>query len=1068
VKNRILRVAPLLFGSGMCALIYQTVWLRELRLVFGASTPASAAVIGIFMAGLGLGGLVLGRKTEAAARPLLFYANLEALIALSAAATPGLLWLVRHAYVALGGSVALGQGLGTLVRLLLSMLVLGVPTVLMGGTLPAASKAIEDDSDDGRRLMALLYGANTVGAVLGATLSTFALLEIYGTRQTLWIACLVNAVIAVVARVVARSLDRAPATVRGPEGAAPPSARSAPSFVLGASAVVGFVFMLMELVWYRTLSPLLGGSTYTFGLILAIALAGIGLGGIGYALRGRQRPATLWGFALTCSLEAAFMALPIALGDRIAFLALMLRPLGGTGFLGTLMGWGIVVLLVVLPAAFISGIQFPLLVALLGRGSKNVGRHVGLAYAFNTLGSIVGSLAGGFGLLPVLGAIGAWKLAAGVSASLGVGAALLAASREKRLVAGLVPVLAGAATLAMLLLADGPTAAWRHSAIGAGRASISDTSVNGLRAWSNRQNHTVMWEADGLESGVALSRSDGLAFLVNGKSDGHSTRDGGTQVMSGILGAILHPEPKKAMVIGLGTGSTAGWLASVPSIARVDVVEIEPAILHVAQECAPVNRHALENPKLHVILGDAREVLLTARDRYDLIFSEPSNPYRAGISSLYTREYYAAVRRILAEGGVFLQWLQAYEVDASTVRTVLATLSSEFAQVEVWQTLPGDLILVASARPIGYPVAGLRERIKLEPFSSALKVAWRATDLEGVLAHFLAGPALARKVAEAEGDRLNTDDQTLIEFAFARNVGRGGLFKVAELSGTARLLGAHRPEKVLGEVAWDSVDEQRQFWTKILDSPLSADSRQRLTVLIGALRGDYRSAIAAYKRFDSFEPHGLAELEALSLLLADTNSPGAADLIAKLRDFNSVEADALQAVLFARQGKPHDATRLAEAFLTGLQRDPWQSTAIITRGMDLVASLARSDPAEGRRLYELVRNPFVVYAFEALRVNLALSLVLGANQDAKCVEALGYFEPHVPWTKNLLKQRLACYERVNHSLASVARRDLEDFYAAEAAPFSLGLLPDESEKPASGRPPQESVTPTSAEHVKSE
>ena len=245
------------------------------------------------------------------------------------------------------------------------------------------------------------------------------MLEALGTRKTLWAACLLNLIVAAVAALLARAGGPAEdsAEERAEEPAAAPSAAlPAPRFVLLSAAVVGFAFLLMELVWYRMLGPILGGSSFTFGLILAVALLGIGLGGVAYALVGRERPATLGGFALTCALEALLVAVPFALGDWVAEVAMYLRPLAGLGFYGLVLGWTAITLLVVFPAAFVSGVQFPLLIGLLGRGGQGVGRQVGQAYAFNTLGSILGSLAGGFGLLPLLSAPGTWRLCAALLA----------------------------------------------------------------------------------------------------------------------------------------------------------------------------------------------------------------------------------------------------------------------------------------------------------------------------------------------------------------------------------------------------------------------------------------------------------------------------------------------------------------------------------------------------------------------------------------------------------------------------------------------------------------------------
>src|SRR4051812_35924697 len=203
-------VAGFLFVSGFCALIYQTVWLREFRLIFGASTAASAAVLGIFMGGLGLGSAWLGRRMERVKNPLRWYGNFELGIAVAAGATPGLLWLVRQIYIATGGSPVLGHGFATIVRLVLASLVLIVPTVLMGGTLPAVARAVTTVSDGGRRTLALLYGTNTMGAVTGALVSTFFLIEALGNRQTLWVACGLNVLTALTARECSRSWPAEP------------------------------------------------------------------------------------------------------------------------------------------------------------------------------------------------------------------------------------------------------------------------------------------------------------------------------------------------------------------------------------------------------------------------------------------------------------------------------------------------------------------------------------------------------------------------------------------------------------------------------------------------------------------------------------------------------------------------------------------------------------------------------------------------------------------------------------------------------------------------------------------
>ena len=417
-------LGTLLFGSGLCALIYQAVWLRQFRLIFGASTLASAAVLAMFMAGLGVGAWKLGRYVDRSRNPLAFYGFLEVGVAISAAATPLLLWIVRSGYLAMGGSFTLGAFFATVVRLLLTVIVLAIPTVLMGGTLPAVARSLERKGDAGRIGVSILYAANALGAVAGVAVSTFFLLERLGNLRTLIGAALLNALVGMAAIAYSNHLRRPagkdsrvldeieedqPEELRGTEEPRN-SAVAPPRFVYAAAAIVGFVFFLMELVWYRLLTPILGGTTYTFGLILAAALAGIGSGSLFWAAVRRRR-ATVGAFAVSCAIEALLLAVPFALGDRLAFVALLSRSLGALGFGGYVLSWLGITLVVVFPAAFVAGLQFPLLISLLGEGRKDVGRHVGAAYLWNTAGAIVGSIAGGFGLLPLLTATGAWRAA---------------------------------------------------------------------------------------------------------------------------------------------------------------------------------------------------------------------------------------------------------------------------------------------------------------------------------------------------------------------------------------------------------------------------------------------------------------------------------------------------------------------------------------------------------------------------------------------------------------------------------------------------------------------------------
>jgi spermidine synthase len=1081
------RASLLLFGSGFCALVYQTVWLRELRLVFGASTAASAAVVGIFMAGLGVGGLVLGRRADRTGNPIDLYSKLELGISVAAGVSPLLLWALRQAYVAVGGTGVLGLGAGTGVRLLLSAVILGAPTFLMGGTLPAMVRAVEGRADVSRRHTGLLYAVNTLGAVAGVLLTTFVALELTGLRRTLWMAALLNLLVAILARSLARAWQErgeavaepvpetaeAEAAVEAAADAASGDGGERPSwFILPAAGLVGFAFLLMELVWYRMLAPILGGSSYTFGLILAVALFGIGTGSLLYSSGALPRRPTLTSFATTCSLEAFFLILPFALGDRIAVFALLQRDLAVSGFGALVVAWTLVTVFVVLPAAVVAGYQFPLLIAVLGSGRRQVGRQVGLVTAWNTGGAILGSIAGGFGLLPLLSAPGAWRAAALLLTVCAAGALIAErAGAGRRSTAGLgraaLPVAAGLASL-WLCFADGPSAAWRHSPIGAGRMPATYNGPNDLRRVLDEVRRNIEWEVDGVESSVAMQTTNGYAFLINGKADGSARRDAPTQVMLGLLGAVLHPEPKRALVIGLGTGSSGGWLAEIPTMEKVEVVEIEPAIARVARECAPVNRDAMANPKLTVVPGDGREVLLTSRHRYDVIASEPSNPYRAGIASLYSRDFYEAVAGRLGDGGIFIQWLQGYEVDAQLVRTVYATLGAVFPSVESWQVGRGDLLLAASLEPIDHDVERLRARVAEEPYRSALAVTWGIEGVEGFYSGFLADPAFAEAIGAGEGSWVNTDDHPILEFGFARNLGRPGLFDLPDLHRLAQQRGQDRPAVPPGSLDWNRVRELRTARTIALQFQLTANVVEDLPADQPDLiqRAQARAAYLADQPAvcrdlwfaQSEEPRQPIDQVMVAEVLARTGDERAPEYAERLRPWQAVSAEAVLARWHHQQGREEEAARHLLASFEAYHRDPWPIAQLMQRTLILANALGTENPEIGRRLYDGLAEPFAVRLFDETRKRMRFELAKAAGFEALCVDALAALEPRVPWEREFLDDRYECYRRNRHPAAARALADLEAFTAIAPPRLDQNLEPAE---PAEDRIFQTSTPETS-------
>ncbi|MBM4361813.1 MAG: fused MFS/spermidine synthase, partial [Deltaproteobacteria bacterium] len=971
--------------------------------------------------------------------------TLEVGVAVLAAVSPFAIDGLGAGYLALGGTAALGGTPATLLRLGITVIAIGPAVVLMGGTLPAAARAVEVDDDAARGRLALLYGVNTLGAVAGSVAGTFLLFELLGTRSTLLAAALVNLLVGVVARGLGRRA--APLPVAPKEAAAFADPERPPLAALVVAGGVGAAFLLLEIVWYRLLAPILGGSTYTFGLVLAVALAGIGLGGAAYAVLRPGRPASLSELSAVTALEALFVAVPLALGDRIAVFAALTRPLGNLGFASLVASWTLVTAAVVLPAAIVSGYQFPLLFALLGRGREGVARHVGLLYAWNTVGSIAGSLLGGFLLLPHVGAVGAFRLVVWVLLAL----ALLSSVRDlrergRRALPALAATLALALVAGALARAEGPTAVFRHQAIGAGRANVPTHSRNALERWMRQSRAQIVWEKDGVESAVALDRRNQLAFVVDGKIDGGVFADRATQAGSGLIAALVHGAPRRALVVGLGTGMTAGWLAAVPGMERVDVAELEPSILEVARRARLANQDVLARPNVHVHLGDGRELVMATRERYDVIVSEPSNPYRAGIASLYTLEFYRAVERALAPGGLFVQWIQGYEVDASTVRSVARTLGAVLPHLELWQSMYGDLLFLAGREPRRLDVARIRADLAREPFRSGAPRSLHFEEAEGLVGRFVAGAAAVAALGRADDAELITDDRNVLEYAFARAVGTTDASLPQKLLLAASRAGADRPDAD-GEIDWARVEALRyRAWTtdasRLPSLPgASPVAEARAGAVSEACAGDLRATAELWRRAGSPSPVDSLERFAVGSALAEAGDPAAPELADRLGGSGFVAEAALVRARYAlRKDGPAAALEPLVTAIATLREDALPLCEAAEHVAAIATRVVASEPSLGRRLVEeLLAAPFGGELAHEVRIRAAQRLASALRDPALCVRALGDEVERPLWEEAFLEERLGCLAAAGHPLAESAAADLLAFRRATVGSFELAV-----------------------------
>ena len=718
--------------------------------------------------------------------------------------------------------------------------------------------------------------------------------------------------------------------------------------VLAVAFTSGFIFFSVELVWYRLLTPLLGGSTYTFALILGVALLFIGLGAT------RVRHVSLVTTALLGALGAA---VPLMFPRAIARTAEALRSLDALGFLGLTFGWLVVVVVVCAPLAFAAGAQLPLLFRLMGPDNAGAAEDVGSVYAANTIGAICGALISGFVLIP-LSAVTTLRFAAILWAAIALASIFDRNRKNLAVVAAVVVVAAG------VLLAPGPGPYFRHSGIGAGRGPAAKTPLEQARL-EMMSARNLVFDDDGREAALAVFHDTAPAVVVGGKSDGHALADSITQVGSAMIPALLQAAPKRAFIVGLGTGQTAGWLARVPTMERVDVVELEPAMLKFAALVQASNH--LPSAKVHVEVGDGRQALERKTEPYDLIISEPSNPYRAGIAGFYTSDFYAIAKSKLSTGGCFAQWVQGYEVESAAIALVITTLRSVFPHVELWTLERGDLLMLACERAPRPHLERLSTKVYREAFRGPLGL---PSTTAGLLSRKLAGPELADDLSIALPGWQNTDDRPVLEFSYARAVGKRDHRAALEI-----IRRSVRTPTRLTVRAWT----HRGLPPPFISASLEDDSE--IKMVRAELRGDLEAAKDAARalvenaRDPSLETRRRALLE-----------------LGPLVGLSDVDNEALSVL---SGGPPLHLIR-------ALREDPWGQPLVVARAL---ATLERS-PGDRRLLDALLERPFAAHVHEVQRLEIA-RVWADQLEDPRCAS----LEVKPAFELASLQRRARCFAR---------------------------------------------------------
>jgi spermidine synthase len=772
----------LFFLSGATGLVYELLWIRLLYQAFGSTIQSVTTVVAAYMGGLGLGAWLLGRRADRHPRPAALYGWLEVAIGVFGLLSPFVLALAHRVYVSAAGTLELGGGVSVALRFTLAALVLLVPTTLMGGTLPILTRAFMGTARDRLKpSLGLLYGANTLGAVAGTALAGFFLIEYVGIRASIWATAVVNLGLGGAALVLARALEPVPpvpvpAVADGPVTPAAEPDHTLRTVGLALLGVTAFAALLDEIAWTRVLVMIVGGSTYAFTLVLLVFLLGIGLGSALVARRGASASETAADAAVAQGVAAAGAALLFAFFTLLPRYIIAVFQAQSLGAIERLVALGLAVGGVVLVPSIGMGMTFPLLADLVARSGSARGEDVGRAYAMNTAGSIAGAVLTGFVFVVTLGTDLTLRLGLVVSAVAALGLAALAArgvaegSAEHRRLR--VRVLGAGALASAGLVAALAAPRWSTRLIDLGPSIYGREPMHraAVDAFLAHRGHRQLAYREGWNATVSVWQSGpGRTTLkVNGKADASDHGDMDTQILLALAPVAARPRPASALVIGYGSGVTARVLADVPGMARVRVLEIEPAVLAMSRFFEHVNDTVLARPGVSVVVDDARSALQIDRAHYDVIVSEPSNIWQAGVATLYTPEFYRIVRRRLADDGVFCQWVQLYQVPVPVVAGVVRNIRTVFPHVEAWFSSPGDVMILGSPKPLAYDRAWLGQLVGPRGALGDLAREYLAVDApDDYFGHLLLDSlAVARLVERAT--TVHRDDRPQLEFVAAR------------------------------------------------------------------------------------------------------------------------------------------------------------------------------------------------------------------------------------------------------------------------------------------------------------
>jgi spermidine synthase len=760
-------ISFIFFLSGLSALVYQLLWMRHLGFIFGNTVYASATVLTAFMGGLAIGSHLFGKWADRLKNPVRWFAYLEWITAGSALAMPVLFTGIRHLYAFAYRNISDQLLFLTPLRFVLALLILAVPTICMGGTLPVLIRGLAREEEHFGRRLGWLYGINTLGAVAGVLVSGLYLIEAVGLQATNVIAVMTDVCAGAGAWFVSRSR-----LLRDPEPAAPrepirwKSLTFASKYAIGIATLCGFMSLALEVIWFRALVLVFGSTTYSFTVMLSVFLFGIGAGSLLIApvLDRRRDLFTLLAVSIAAVGVAGLWSMyRFDRGPEFLLHYLLAR---GFSWAAMMEARFLIAVSHLLLPALLFGVAFATAVRIVRHDTTSSAGSVGLVYALNTLGAVAGSFMGGFMLLPLFGMAGSLFLISAVAITAGLVSLMLwSASVRTR-------VLAVAVAVPLLAFVGLNPPVWNKSILASGAFFAPFNSIRDGRVVFREVivGDRLLYYREGLSSTVSVHISDDetMYFCVDGKTEADEAPRGMVvQRMIGHLPMLFHPNARNAVNIGLGAGVSFGALGCYP-LDRLEVVEIEKATLDGARIWSSLNHGILDHPNARVIINDGRNYLFCTTNMYDVISADPFEPVVGGASHLFTVEYWEHARERLNPGGIICQWVPMYEMSTDDYLMIVRSFVHVFPRSALFFT-GFDTLLLGFKSEMRLDAEVLRRNYEIPAVRKSLSEVG-FTSPEMILGMFVSD--LSQHPEFVGSGPLNTDQRPRIEFSVPRSAMR--------------------------------------------------------------------------------------------------------------------------------------------------------------------------------------------------------------------------------------------------------------------------------------------------------